>query len=148
MLYIFQQSFHSRNYRYSGLDHCFLGSDLVAHGTDLVRSGADEFDSVFAADFCKLAVLCQKSIARMNTICIGDFGCRHDVGDVQITVGTGRFSDTHSFICESYVQAILVGSRINSYSFNAHFTAGSDYPESDFTSVGDQYFFEHDSWIS
>jgi hypothetical protein len=62
---------------------------------------------------------------------------------IQVTVGTGRFSDTNSFICKFYMQTIFIGGRINGYSFNAHFAAGSDYPQGNFASVGYKYFLKH-----
>ena len=45
----------------------------------------------------------QKSVARMNSIRVGYFRCSHDVCHVQVTVGTGRFSDTNSLIGKLHV---------------------------------------------
>jgi hypothetical protein len=41
------------------------------------------------------------------------------------------------------MQTIFIGGRINGYSFNAHFAAGSDYPQGNFASVGYKYFLKH-----
>jgi hypothetical protein len=51
-----------------------------------------------------------------------------------------RLADANGFIGKLYVQAVLVGSRINGNGFDAHFAAGADDPEGNFPPVGDQYF--------
>ncbi len=61
------------------LFHGCLGRGFIAHGIDLVGSGADELDAVFGADGGELGIFRQETIARMDGIGIGQFGSGYDI---------------------------------------------------------------------
>jgi len=67
----------------------------------------------------------------------------NDSVHVQIAVlGSGR-SYANGLVSDLSVERAPVGGGINGDAANSQLTAGSDYPDSDLSSVSDQNFFEH-----
>jgi hypothetical protein len=64
----------------------------------------------------------------MYSIGIGNFGGGHDMGNIEIRIGAGGFSNTYRFIGKTHMEAILVGGRIYRNSFDAHLATGAYHP--------------------
>jgi hypothetical protein len=59
-------------------------------------------------------------------------------------LGAGRGAYAHGLIGKAHVQAFLIGSRVYCNGFDAHFFAGADYTQGNFSPVGYQYLFKHE----
>ena len=81
----------------------------------------------------------------MNGIC----ACYFTRGDyrthIKVAVLARCRTDADCLVCYHRVQGVLVGSRIDSDGLNAKLTAGTDYSNSYFATVGDKDFLKHHS---
>lgn len=78
----------------------------------------------------------------MDGVGVGDFGGGNDIRDVQVRTAAGGRANTDRFISKANMQAFLIGGRVYSHGFDAHFPAGSDDTEGNLSSVGYEYFIE------
>jgi hypothetical protein len=66
------------------------------------------------------------------------FRCRlNDIINVQITFAAQRRSNVDGFICIFDMQGVFIRILKNSDGFDSHFFACTDYPDGDFSPVGD-----------
>jgi hypothetical protein len=78
----------------------------------------------------------------VNGIGIRDLCRGHQVWYVQIGIDTGGTTNANSLIREFHVKAVFIGSGINRNGLDTHLPTGSDDPQRDLTTIGDQYFLE------
>jgi hypothetical protein len=62
---------------------------------------------------------------------------------IQVRIKAGRLAYTYSFIGKPDMQAVLICSRVDRNGLDTHLTTGTDDPEGDLSSVGNQYLFKH-----
>src|SRR5579859_1905332 len=139
----FEQAFAARDNGYAGLDHGLFCGDLIPHRIDHGGSGADEFYFVFAADLGETGIFCEEPVTGMDGVRVGDLGGSHDMWDIEIGIEAGGLSNTHGFISELDMQAFLIRRGVDRYGLDAHLATGTNDPEGNFSSVGDQYLFKH-----
>jgi hypothetical protein len=139
----FEQPLATGHHGYTGFDHGLLGSDLVAHGIDHGRRWSDKLDLVFAADLGETGVLGQESVTGVDGVRIRDLGGGHDMRNVEVRIKTGRLADTNGFVGEFDVQTFFICRRVDRDGLDAHLATGTNDPESDLSSVGNQYLFKH-----
>src|SRR5215813_13781982 len=142
-LLVFDQAFAARSDRHSRGFHRPFCFRLVAHHSNHFRRRANEGDVAFAADLGEMRIFGKKPVSWMNRVNVEDFGGREDLRDVQVTLRGGRGADAPGLVCEAHVQGVAVGYRMHGDGFDSQFTAGPDNPAGDFTTIGDQDFFEH-----
>ena len=118
-------------------DHGPSGSRLVTHRPDLVRRRTDEREVSPVADLGELGVLRQESVAGMYGLRTGDFGCRNNPRDVQITLGGLGWTDAHRLVREPHVQGLAVRVRVHGDRFEAQLLTSTDDPQGDFTPIRD-----------
>ena len=64
--------------------------------------------------------------------------------NIQVAVRAAWRPDAHRLIRKTHMQRIAVRLRIDGYGGDVQLFAGADHPQSDFTSIGDKNFAEHD----
>src|ERR1700730_8214650 len=79
----------------------------------------------------------------MNSVRIGDLRRGHDMRDVEVRIKTSRLSDAYRLVGEFDMQAFLIRRRVDRYGLDAHLSTGTNDPEGNFSSVGNQYLFKH-----
>src|SRR5262245_35816881 len=79
----------------------------------------------------------------MNRVNVENFGGGENLRYVQVALRGRRRANAPGLVREAHVQGVAVGYRMHRYVFDPEFTTGPDDPAGDFTTVGDQNFFEH-----
>ena len=138
-----QSAFRAGHTRHAGCNHGVFGGNFVAHQADGVGARADKHKARLLHLVGKIGVFGQKAVAGVNGIGAGYFGGGNDGGNMQITLRRRRGADAHRFIGELHMQAVAVGFGMHGNGGDAHFAAGAQYAQSDFTAVGNQNFFQH-----
>ncbi len=96
------------------------------------------------AHLSKVGALRQEAVTRMDGVRPGDFRRRNNAGHVQIALGTARRPNAHRLIGKADVEGIAVGLGIDGDRADTQLFAGTNHPQGDFTTIGDQDFLEHD----
>ena len=130
-----------------GVDACFFGQffrfDLITHGNHGTGRRTDQGDLVAGQLAGKGGVLGQESISRVNGSRLGLFGGIDDGIHHQIALSGRRRSDANGLVGHFHMQGILIGFGIDGNRLDFHFARRLDHPAGDFTTVGDENFFEH-----
>src|SRR5207253_10196564 len=92
--------------------------------------------------FGEIGVFREETIARVNRRGASDFSGRDDCRDVQVRQVGRRRTDANAFVGQTQMHQLFVGSRVNRDGLDAHFLAGAQDPQGNFTAVGDQDFFQ------
>ena len=133
----------ARHRRYLGLGRRLLALDLVAHGGDGARVGADEDDpGLLERDRERLA-LRQEAVAGMDGLGAGLAAGLHDVLDDEIGLRGGRGTNGDGFVRHLHMQGVPVGLRVDCDRLDAELARGLDDPTGDLAPVGNQDFLEH-----
>ena len=140
---ILNQPHMARNRGHLCLLGDLLGRDLVAHFLNRALWGADKRNARRLKRLGEFGVLRQKTIARMHGLCARFLDCLHDLVDHDVGLIGRRRPDVNSLIRHANVQCIPIRVRIHRDCFDPHFTGRFDNTAGDFTTVGDQDFFEH-----
>ena len=135
--------FHTRN-GWNTYRMCYnLGLDLIAQTVHHLGSRSDEFDAVICTGLGKFHVFSQETITRMD--CIYALGLCQSNNFINPQVSTYRclaLANLVSFVGFGSEQCVLILFRLNRYSTDAQFSAGTKYSDCDFASVCYQYSFE------
>ena len=127
---------HDRNIGLLGQFTCF---NFIPKQLHRLYRRADEFYTAFPAYFGKVNILCQKTIARMYGVNVGNFCCAHNSRNIQIAQrGTGR-ADTNSLVGKSQIWAVRVSFGIHCDSLDAHLVAGADDTQCNFAAISYEY---------
>ena len=118
--------------------HRLLGSGLVAHGPDGLWGGADEGNLVVGADLGEAGVLRQEAVAGVDGAGVVGQGRGDDVGDVQVALAAGRFTDADGFVCQLHVQGVAVHGGVDGDGADPQLFTGPQDPQRDFAPVGNQ----------
>jgi hypothetical protein len=95
------------------------------------------------AGFGKIRIFGKETVAGVDGLCAGALCGGHELFNVEVALGRLGLPEKHGFIRLQDMQAKGIGLGIDGDSENPHFLTGPDDPEGDFSSVGNQYFFEH-----
>ena len=131
---------HGRNAEFSG---GALGGNFVAHQADVLGARADELHVVLGENFRKAGVLREKAIARMDGIGAGNLAGGQQGWDIEIAVLRRRRPDADALVGEPNMHGVGVRRRMHRHRRNAELFARPQYPQRDFTSIGDQDLIEH-----
>ena len=126
-----------------GLGGGELSGDLVAHGSDRLRIGADEDDPGPHQGFGELRTLGQETVARMHGLCVRVGGGGDDLVDREIARGGGGRPDRHRLVGHCDVQRVLVGFRIDRDGLDPEASRRPDDAAGDLAAIGDQDALEH-----
>ncbi len=135
-----QEPRHRRDIRGAGE---LLRLDLVAHGGDRARMGADEGDAGIAQRLRKASVLGEEAVARMHGLGTRLLRGGDDAVDDEIRLRGLRRADSHGLVRHFDMGQVLVGlgidrDRLDPHAFRrAHDAAG------DLSPIGDEDFLEH-----
>src|SRR5450830_1697511 len=140
---VWQGAFRTRHARHASADHGLLGLDLVAHHADVFCTRTDEDEAGLLDALGKVGVFRQKAVARMNRLGVGHFGSADDGRHVQIAQRRRSRSDANRFICQLHVFRFTIRFGVHDHGLDAHFTACALDAESDFATIGNEYFFKH-----
>jgi hypothetical protein len=78
----------------------------------------------------------------MYGIGICDFCCRNDIWDTQITGRACWWPNTYCLIGKLDVKASLIGCRVYRHGLDAHFAAGTDNSQGNFSAICYQNLFK------
>ena len=121
----------------------FFELDLVTHGRDRARIGADKDDPCFRKRARKGFAFGQKSIAGMHGFGAGAAAGLDDLVDHQVAFGRGRRADEDRVVGHFDVKGVAVSLRIDGDRLNSHPAGGLDDAAGDLAAVSDQNSFEH-----
>ena len=102
-----------------------LGADLVAHQADGLGARADEHEAALFYALGEIGVLGQKSVAWMDGLGIGHFGCADDRGNVEVALLRRRRADAHGLVSQPHVLGVGVGLGMHGDGLDAQLTAGA-----------------------
>jgi hypothetical protein len=140
---ILQRILDARHHRHSH----FLGGappgDLVAQHAHGIPAGADELDPLFAAVVGEVGVLGEKAVAGVDGVGTGLFGDLEDLLRNEVTLFGRGGADQVGLVREADVERSAVDFRVDRDRLDADLSAGPDDPKGDFSSIGDENFFEH-----
>ena len=121
----------------------FLGRNLVAHGGNRMRLGADEGNAFFFTAPGKGLVLGQEAVARVNRLCAGFLGDGNDFFCLQVAFAAGCRANAHRLVGQLDMARFLVSVGIHRHGLDAHFLGSSDHAAGNLSAVGNQNFGEH-----
>ena len=140
---VFDHAEMARHGRDLGLGSGLLALDLVAHGGDRLRIGADEGDTGALERDRKCLTFGQEPIPGMDRLRAGRPTGFDDLVDLQVALGGRRRADGDGFICHFDVQGVSVGVGIDRDGRNAHPARGLDDAARDLAAIGNQNALEH-----
>ena len=123
--------------------HRRLGRDLVAHQTDGFRARPDENETGGFHPLGKIGIFREEAVAGVNRLGIGDFRCRNDRRDVEITQLRRGRADAHRFVGQADVLGLAVGVGMHHHGLDTQFAAGALDAQGNFATIGDQNLTEH-----
>ena len=129
----------ARYQRHSGGAGDLASFKLVAHHRNILGARADEVNFVFRARLRQCGALGKKSVARMKRVAAGALRRRHQILDLQITIGRARRADADRSVGHLRGHAFAVRVRNGGNCFNPQTLASPDDTHGDFAAVGDQY---------
>ena len=91
----------------------------------------------------KCGILGEKAIAGMDRLHVADLRRANDPVDQQVAFGGGAPADAIGLVGEGEVLGAAVRFTENRDGLDAHFAAGTDNPQGDFTPVGDENSLKH-----
>jgi hypothetical protein len=134
------RAWHERD---SAGGHGMLCGDLVAHGPDRVRAGAEEDDARGLAGGGELGVLGQEAVAGVDGLGTGCLCCGDDLVDTQIGFGGLGRAEVYGDVGGFDVCGLGVGVGVHGDGADAESAAGADDAQGDLSAVGDEYCVEH-----
>ena len=102
-------SFATRDNRRPRFLHGLAGQGLVAHPANGLYRRTNKFEAARLAKFGKICIFRQRSVARMNGVCMGQLGGTYNIGDILVTIFPGRWSHADIFFSMAHVQGIGIG---------------------------------------
>ena len=133
----------ARDGRNLGGGRGLLRLDLVAHGGDGARIGADEDDAGFGQRLRESLALGQEAVAGMDGLGTGGFAGLDDLLDDEVGLGGRRRADMDGLVGHLHVQGVPVGIGIDGHRLDAHAPGGLDDPARDLAPVRNQDLVEH-----
>src|SRR5262245_51691357 len=95
--------------------------------------------------FSEGSVFREKAVARMYGVCAGELCGVHNCLNYEVTLNGWRWSYEIRFIRHSNVKRAAIRFGIYGHSRDSHLPARSNDANRNFTPIGDEDFFEHDS---
>ena len=129
--------------RHLGLGGGLLALDLVAHGGNGARVGADEDDAGLLQRDRERLALGQEAVAGMHGLRAGRAAGLDDLVDQQIRLRGRRRADGDGLVGHLHVQAVPVGVGVDRDRLDAELARRLDDAAGDLAAVGDQDFLEH-----
>ncbi len=126
----------------AGLLGELLGLDLVAHGVDRARIGADEGDAGGGQRLLERFLLGEEAVAGMDRLGAGLLASVDDLVDQQIGLRRRRRTDQDLFVGLTHMQRIGVRFGIDRNRLDAEPLAGADDAAGDLAAIGDQDLVE------
>ena len=128
------------NHRNIGLLSLNAGIDLIAEHNQMFYMWSDENNAFFFATLSQFCIFSQETIAWMNSIYIMLLSYADNIFNIEIGFyRTFTGANQIRFVRTVSVKGQNILFRINSYGTNAQFLTGSEYADSDFSSVCNEY---------
>ena len=138
-----QGLFRSGNHGYACRNHSLAGSYLVAHRLHRLGGGTDKDNPFLLATACKLRVLRQKAVTRMDGIGTASLCRGNHFFNIQITLFCHGRSYRISLIGICHMMRGAVGLGEDRNRKQSHLPARTHDAQGNLTSVGNQYFLNH-----
>ncbi len=132
------------NQRNTRLAHDFLGFGFRSHRADRTCRWANKDTARFFKGICKPCIFRQETITRVNRICPRLCNDIKQTINAQIAVFRGWTAYVIGLVGPSDMQGIGIRVGINRDGLDAHAACGFNHAAGNFTTVGDQYFAQHD----
>ena len=123
--------------------HQTLGFGFEAHRQNGRCRRANEHQTRCDAGLGKVFVLAQKSIAGVHGFSACVFSGLQNAFPAQVAVFGGAATHMHRFVAGLHMLGTRISVGINRHGLNAQSASGGRHAASDFATVGDQNFFEH-----
>ncbi len=123
-----------------------LGLDLVPHRRNRADRRPDKGNALGLELLGKAGPLGQEAIARVNRLGPGLLAGGDDLVGDQIGLCSGRRADVHGLVRHLHERRAGIGIGIDRNGLDTHPAGGLDHPASDFATVGDEDFLEHQSF--
>ena len=133
----------SRQNRHTMLLHGGPRLFLLAHQANDLGRRSNELQPAGLADFGKVRVFREQSVAGMNCIRVCDFRRADDRWNIEIAQPQLWGPDTDGFVCETDGQRVTIRLAVNRHRADAQFLAGTNDAQGDFPSVGNQDLLKH-----
>src|SRR2546426_7171669 len=104
-----QRPLVTRDTRYAGLGHGYLGAYLVSHQPYGFGSRADENEAALLDFFGEVGIFRKKTIAGVNGLGVGHLGSADDRRDIEVALGGGRWPNAYRLIGQSHVFGFGIG---------------------------------------
>lgn len=92
------------------------------------------------ADLGKAGIFRQKAIAWVNRRDMAGEGSSNNVGNIEIAAATGGFANAHRLIGQLHMQGMAIYGGIDGNRCNAQFLTGTQNPQCNFATIGNQNF--------
>ena len=143
VLLLFNTAFGTRRGFHPGLFRQRTADRLVRQRVHRPRARSDEADVAAFANFRKVCVLRQKSVAGMNRVHIRDFRRANNTVNPQVAFRRCRLADANRLVGHLHMHRIGVHFGIHRDRADIQFLACTNDADGDFPAVGDQNFFKH-----
>ena len=104
---------------------------------------SDERKAAGFDNFDEAAVLTQEPVARMDRVGVGDLRSSNDPIRVEVTLACDGFADADRLIGQFDVARIPIGLGVDRDGFDTEGLAGTNDPQGNLSSIGDQDPTEH-----
>ena len=135
----------ARHGRHVGFGRELLGFDLVAHRLDGFGVRADKDDAGFLQRLRECCVLRQKTVAGMDRVRASFLGGGDDLIHVEIGLGGSGRPDAHGLVGHLHVERVTISVGIDRNGLDPELLRRPDDPASNFSTIGNQKLFEHES---
>ncbi len=98
IIYLGNSPLTTGNDRHPCLFHCLSRFTFISHFQDYFFGWSNESNITGFANLCKIGILCQKSISRMDRISTSNFRCADYIGDIKITLIRRCWSNADALI--------------------------------------------------
>ncbi len=116
---------------------------LIPHHPHGLWTGTYEGQVGGLANLGEVSAFRQEPVSRMNRLGAGDFCSGNDARHVEVTVRAAGRADAHGLVRKAHVKRVPVGFGIDRHRLNPQLLAGADYPQGDFTAIGNQDLLKH-----
>ena len=140
---VFDCIFGARKHGSAGATRHLLATHFVTEQRHRFRARSDELKTRVTTDFCKVRVLAEEAVSRMDRIGVRHFGGGDDAVDAQVALRTRSRTDADREVSLLKPRTLAVGGGIHTDSFDAERLGCANDAQGDFATICDKNSLEH-----